>query len=742
MLLAYEVNGFNINCYFHQTSYEYVSSMQTCQASGITVIEKNQTLTSVNSETGEMLYNSQSGSYLKSAIVKALTFESQAVFYMPKGIAKFFPNLEVLKITSCQLKEIDKSDLEPFKNLKVLYLNGNDLVILKDDLFEGNSQLKYLQFNSNSKLKYIGENIFDPLYGLQQAWFQSCGCVNTYANYQSNIPNLRTSLKTNCPDINKMKKTLCQDDFDVLHSEIFDLKTEIEKLHLENSMLKHKMKSMFTSCDGNLDSATKNLFLATKKLESCEKISRFDDAEGKNVNLTCLSSDGDNCEVINEFKVNFAGFIIENTLNSNGEIFDASEMKTLRIIEQQTFTLPTNIGSFFPQLTEFVVRSSGLYEVSANVFTDMKNLTVLEFFHNKIIEIPSDTFDELENLKRLDLSFNNIENLKKDVFSSLKNLEYLRLSDNKLVTINYEVFEVLSNLKELSLQNNKLKFVSANLLTPLKQISSVDLSANDCIDMSHPNETLVEIETAFIDNCIAPIELNCSFEVNQLNLEKPEDDLVCKAQELTVEYPKTKVSRVISVDEISKIDNDNVTSLIITDASAKFLPYQLAKVFPKLEKIIVENSSLTSLHKHDFKGFTQLKRIEIRRNNLSEIEDETFDDIRQIEFLDLSHNNIKNLPSKIFLSLVHLKTLILSFNQIEKFTADLLPRKNAIEEVRVDNNELELIETKILRYLRKAKTIDLTANVCIDLKFDKSDENSKTLVELSGEIDLNCSADD
>jgi Leucine-rich repeat (LRR) protein len=247
-------------------------------------------------------------------------------------------------------------------------------------------------------------------------------------------------------------------------------------------------------------------------------------------------------------------------------------------------------------------------------------------------------------------------------------------------------------------------------------------------------------EDAIIDNCIAPIELNCKFEDEQplIDDKSSESGFTCKAQSIKIDYPKTKILKIIGNDEEIK----KVSVFTSIDQSLKFLPYELAKNFANLRKIIVERSKLTALHKTDFSGFSNLKRIEIRHNNLSLIENGTFDDVTQLEHLDLSYNNIQSLPARIFMKLIHIKSLILSHNQIESFTADLLPRKNAIEVVLIDNNQLEIIETKTLRFLRKTKLIDLTGNVCIDLKFDKADKSSKSLVELSGEIDLNCSSDD
>ena len=728
-LFLLEAKPFDLHCNFAHTSFNQAGSLQTCQGS-LSITEKNQTLSSVNFETnGEMMYNSQSGSYLKSSAVKGLTIDSQTVHYMPNGIEKFFSNLEALRISSSGLKEIDSEDLKPFKKLKELQLSSNELIVLKYGLFDNNPDIIFLQFDGN-QLKYVGENILDPLKKISYAYFQNCGCINHYVPYGSDLSTLKNSLKTQCPSIEKMKITVCGDDFEVFEEKIFSLTNEVEKINNENSALKAKLKSMYTSCDGNLDAATKKLHMTSKKLGTCDILTRSDEPQQTYVNMTCVEFETAKCKVGGELKVDTAETMLnEVTILGTG----SSNITTVIIYEQQTLFLPQRIGIRFPFLTELSVKSSGLYEISQKSFKDMKSLETLCLKTNKIIEIPSDTFDELENLLNLDLSYNNIQKLEKEVFKGLKKLEVLHLDSNKIVSINSDVLKPLLNLQELFLHNNNIEFISANLLTPLKQLTNVDLSANDCIDMSHPDLTLADIETQIIDSCIAPIGFHCIYEVG---VENSETESVCKAQNLTVEFPKTKVS------QIEPENNEISTTLIIDNQSIQFLPFKLALFFPELEKLVVENSQLSSLYRHDFKNFNKLRTLEIRRNNLTFIEEGAFDEVKDIGYLDLSHNSINSLPSKIFLNLVHLRTLILSHNKIEKFTADVLPRKNSIEEFHVDNNELELIETKILRYLRKAKLIDLTENVCIDLKFDKSDEKSKSLVELSGEIDLNCSSDD
>jgi Leucine-rich repeat (LRR) protein len=694
-------------------SWSNISHASTCQVRNANIQLKTVNLTSLANSTS----------------LTRISFISQTVNYLPKGIENFTPDLKALQIYDCQLMSIEKADLKPFPKLIELLLHNNLLEILESDLFESNPQLQYINFNGN-KLMLVGENLLAPLKKLNYAYFQDCRCINVY-NYDRN--SVMTQLKQSCPSPEKVKKRLCSKDIEVLESKIVLLEQEVESHKSENMFLKVYLDTSYKSCDGNLNAALKNLFKSSKQLDSCIAVNKeFISKTPESQNLTMIVRQAPGSD---DSKFNAFSLIVSNHNTELVSVEDEKGLvpnfKSLNIYKQQTLFLPLNIASILPNLEELIVASSGLYEITPSTFKDLQKLLVLNMPLNKLQEIPIDSFKDLENLLELDLSFNKFDSLPPGAFNGLNNLQKLNVNGNFLATINFEVVEKLTSLKVLLMRENQLKFISANLLEPLDKLEQLDFTNNVCINKSHPSETIKLIESTIIDNCIAPIEMMC-------NDESP--DQTCNAQGLAVSYPKTKVLKLVGLKEEKSAEH--ITTLIVSGQSIKFLPFELAKALPKLEKIVVDKSNLSSLQKGDFKDLIELKHIEIRFNNLSSISEEVFDDVKQIEHLYLPNNNIQSLPPKIFLQLVHLKSLILSNNQIAKFTADLMPRKNAIEVFMADNNELELIETKILRFLRKARIIDLSGNVCIDLKYERAESSSKALVELSGEIDLNCSSDD
>ena len=116
--------------------------------------------------------------------------------------------------------------------------------------------------------------------------------------------------------------------------------------------------------------------------------------------------------------------------------------------------------------------------------------------------------------------------------------------------------------------------------------------------MSYPEVTLKEIEDQLIEDCAIAIEIECSVNGPDYNgvEEIREDEFDCIAVNLTIEHPKTKISKLKN-----QIDFDSFAVSII-DQHIAFLPFQLNKTFTNLHVLVVGRSNLTTLYQHDFEG--------------------------------------------------------------------------------------------------------------------------------------------
>jgi hypothetical protein len=89
----------------------------------------------------------------------------ETIWYLPKGIDKFFPNLNNLAVDNCELKEITQDDLKVFPKLVRLELNHNDIKVLQKDLFKFNPKIYYIKLSRN-EINFIDAKVFDNLNSL------------------------------------------------------------------------------------------------------------------------------------------------------------------------------------------------------------------------------------------------------------------------------------------------------------------------------------------------------------------------------------------------------------------------------------------------------------------------------------------------------------------------------------------------------------------------------------------------
>jgi len=121
--------------------------------------------------------------------VDFILFDKCDVPKIPKGITKVFPNLKVLDIDFSNLKEINKSDLEVYKQLERFSSNGNDVEFLAGDIFEGFKNLTWVTFFAN-KLRVVEPNILDGLENLKVVDFtQNPNFNRCYSMYHEHNHN-------------------------------------------------------------------------------------------------------------------------------------------------------------------------------------------------------------------------------------------------------------------------------------------------------------------------------------------------------------------------------------------------------------------------------------------------------------------------------------------------------------------------------------------------------------------------
>jgi len=151
--------------------------------------------------------------------------------YFPRGLNKFFKNLQGLAINYSGLKEIHQRDLKDFPKLELLYLFGNNLEILEENLFEFNPNLEIISLRYN-KITHIDPNVFSKQNKLHSLNFESNKCIESYATNPSEVQTIIRIANYRCTNEN----------YSNLEQKV--KKLEIESKNSKSENLKEKVKNL------------------------------------------------------------------------------------------------------------------------------------------------------------------------------------------------------------------------------------------------------------------------------------------------------------------------------------------------------------------------------------------------------------------------------------------------------------------------------------------------------------------
>lgn len=111
--------------------------------------------------------------------VKCFTAEAM-IKYFPRGLAKFFKNIDCIDIQHSNLQEIKKDDLKEFGDkLRKLYLTYNQIRVIESDLFENNPNLEEIYLSDNL-IRHVESGAFDGLRKFREMFLMDNPCTNDY----------------------------------------------------------------------------------------------------------------------------------------------------------------------------------------------------------------------------------------------------------------------------------------------------------------------------------------------------------------------------------------------------------------------------------------------------------------------------------------------------------------------------------------------------------------------------------
>lgn len=134
--------------------------------------------------------------------VKYFLSANKKVNFFPRNLTNFFKNIETVYIHNTDIKEITKSDLEPFgNNLINLWIhNSNELALIESDLFFYNRNLVEIYLSTN-KIKHVQNGAFNGLEKLTRFEIHENPCTTVAdTSTKSPIITIIRNIEANCKD--------------------------------------------------------------------------------------------------------------------------------------------------------------------------------------------------------------------------------------------------------------------------------------------------------------------------------------------------------------------------------------------------------------------------------------------------------------------------------------------------------------------------------------------------------------
>lgn len=122
----------------------------------------------------------------------------QKISRIPSDLGRFFPFLEVLKVSFSNLETITSGDIAQFPHLKCLYIAHNELKQLPSDLFTNTPNIEFVAFDWN-EIHFIGKNFFSYLKKVKIVYSFENPCTKySTSGSGNNISEIKKIVKENC----------------------------------------------------------------------------------------------------------------------------------------------------------------------------------------------------------------------------------------------------------------------------------------------------------------------------------------------------------------------------------------------------------------------------------------------------------------------------------------------------------------------------------------------------------------
>ena len=174
-------------------------------------------------------------------------------------------------------------------------------------------------------------------------------------------------------------------------------------------------------------------------------------------------------------------------------------------------------------------------------------------------------------------------------------------------------------------------------------------------------------------------------------------------------YLQNNSLSLLSSEIFSGLDNLLLLNISYNDISSPLLSETIFSGLQKLVALDLGHNSLTKLRSGLLSNQNNLQILNLQHNNLANIEAGSLGSLINLHILLLSHNQLGELPRAVLGSLGSLSSLSLDHNRLTLLPPGLFQGTPMLQDLALNNNYLDTIPSDIAG-LSKLRTLDLGEN--------------------------------
>lgn len=297
-------------------------------------------------------------------------------------------------------------------------------------------------------------------------------------------------------------------------------------------------------------------------------------------------------------------------------------------------------------------------------------------------------------------------------------LTVIDLGQNKVKTLNGAVFEKCMQLDTIKFDQNEISYILDNAFTGLRSLQTLDLSKNLIKELQHTIGASPFLPLQGLTNLI--------LDYNPLEKLEP-----------TVFSPLLKLQRfsansnnLTHINGSSFDKNKDLVSISLGSSNISTIDQAAFTNLGNLENLILTDNHLESLPALD--GNVKLKVLIAAKNNIAGIL--LNNDLENLQELHLDSNLLEKIETDAFSYLVGLKNLSLADNKISDLEVQAFSKLSSMEELNLADNELTELKANAFADCTALKKIILRNNAIekIEREFYTNKPQLKTLDLIGG----------